>query len=265
VGVNLAWMVGPSIGGFLAARSFLTLFVLDAAISLLTAGIVFLALPETRRAHPVKEEQSGLLHSLAGYGLVAADRVFLGFVGASMLMWGAYQQVNTTLSVFLRDARSVSAQGYGLLMSTNATTVVLLQFWITGKVKARPPALMMAFGTLFFLLGFIMFGWVVPYSLMIAAMLLLTFGEMIVVPVGQALVARLSPEDMRGRYAAFYGLASSVPSVVAPWAGGTILDRYNPNWLWYWAAAACALAALGFLTLHQRSRQRLASPAGFTA
>jgi len=46
----------------------------------------------------------------------------------------------------------------------------------------------------------------------------ITIGEMIVVPVGQALVARLAPEDMRGRYMAFYGLCWTIPAAVGPWA-----------------------------------------------
>ncbi len=45
---NLAWIVGPTIGGLLASRSFLLLFSLDAVCSLITAAIVFRKLPETR-------------------------------------------------------------------------------------------------------------------------------------------------------------------------------------------------------------------------
>jgi MFS family permease len=41
----------------------------------------------------------------------------------------------------------------------------------------------------------------------VVAILIITVGEMIVMPVGQALVAHFAPEDKRGRYMAFYSLS----------------------------------------------------------
>ncbi len=81
---------------------------------------------------------------------------------------------------------------------------------------------------------------------------------MIAVPVSQALAARFAPEEMRGRYLAFYSLAWTGPSVVGAWAGGLILDNYNPNWLWYACALACGLAVVRFGALHRWACARLA-------
>jgi dipeptide/tripeptide permease len=67
---------------------------------------------------------------------------------------------------------------------------------------------MMMVGTLFYLVGFTMYGFVSAYWLFLVAILLITIGEMVVMPVGQALVARFAPEDMRGRYMAMFGLAA---------------------------------------------------------
>ncbi len=38
---NLAWIIGPTIGGFVAARSFFALFVMDAMISCLVAVLFY--------------------------------------------------------------------------------------------------------------------------------------------------------------------------------------------------------------------------------
>ena len=43
-------------------------------------------------------------------------------------------------------------------MTTSAITVVLFQFWLTRLIKHRPPFLMMAFGTIFYVIGFVLFG-----------------------------------------------------------------------------------------------------------
>jgi MFS family permease len=82
---------------------------------------------------------------------------------------------------------------------------------------------------------------------------------MIVMPVGQALVARFAPGDMRGRYMAFYGLSWTIPAAVGPWAAGLIMDNYDPNWVWYAAGVICAIATAAFYFLHFKTRSRFVS------
>jgi MFS family permease len=109
------------------------------------------------------------------------------------------------------------------------------------------------------MVGLAMFGFVSTYWIFIVAILLLTFGEMVVMPISQALAARFAPEDMRGRYMAFYSLAWAVPSTIGPWAAGLILDNYNPDWVWYAAGIVCAIAVIGFLSLHMSAQKRFAA------
>jgi MFS family permease len=165
------------------------------------------------------------------------------------------------LSVFLRDVHAVHSQGYGLLLSLNAGTVVLLQFWVTRKAKRYAPMLMMALGTSFYLIGLTMYGFVSTYVLFVVAMLFITIGEMIGVPVGQALAAHFAPEDMRGRYMAFYSLSWTISAAAAPWAAGLIMDNYDPNWVWYAAGIISALASAGFYSLHLKTKPRWSSDA----
>ena len=259
VAMNIAWIVGPTIGGLLAAKSYLLLFVLDAITSLITAMIVYRSIPETRPEASEEQSQQTILETLAGYRLVMGDKVYIAFLAAAMLMLVAYQQMYNTLSVFLRDVHGVPAQGYGLMVSLNAGTVVLCQFWVTRKIKRHAPMLMMAVGTGFQMIGLAMYGFVSTYPLFVIAILFITVGEMIQMPVGQALAARLAPEDMRGRYMAFFALAWTVPSTVAPWAAGLIMDSHDPNWVWYAAGIFSAIAIAGFSFLHLKTRSHLAS------
>ena len=80
-----------------------------------------------------------------------------------------------------------------------------------------------------------MYGFVSTYILFMLAMVIITIGEMLVVPIGQALVANLAPKDMRGRYLAVFGFAWTIPLAVGPLAAGLIMDNYDPNWVWYMA------------------------------
>ena len=259
---NLAWIVGPTIGGLLAAESYMLLFILDAISSLITAVIVYKLVPETRPEPSDDQQSQSFMETVVGYRHVAADKMFVAFLIMSMLMMVVYQQMYNTLSVYLRDVHGVSAQGYGFMLSLDAATVVLLQFWVTRKIKPYPPMLMMMAGTLFYLVGFTMYGFVSAYALFIVAILLITVGEMIVMPVSSALVARLAPEDMRGRYMAFFGVVWTIPAAVGPWAAGIILDNYDPNWVWYAGGIICAVAAAGFYLLHLATRSRFSASAG---
>lgn len=256
---NLAWIVGPTIGGLLASQSFLLLFIMDAASSLITAAIVFKHIPETKpEPTETTEKAESILQTLAGYGKVFADRLYISYIICSMLMLIVYLQMYNTLSVFLRDQHGVSPQQYGFLLTSSAITVVLLQFWTTRQIKNFPPMLMMALGSVFYLIGFSMFGFVAAYSLFVLAIVLITIGEMVVMPVSQALAANFAPEDMRGRYLAIFSLAWTIPSMIGPTAAGLIMDNYNPNWVWYAGGMICALSTAGFLYLHYAARSRIA-------
>ena len=252
---NLAWIMGPMIGGFLAATSYLLLFILDAITSLITAVIVYKLVPETKPKVPEEQRQETILETLVGYRVVMGDKIYIAFLITSMSMLIVYQQMYNTLSVFLRDVHGVSTQGYGFMLSLDAGTVVLFQFWVTRRIKRYAPMLMMAIGTAFYLVGFTMYGFVSTYILFVTAILLITIGEMIVMPVGQALVAHFAPEDMRGRYMAFFALSWTIPAAVGPWAAGLIMDNYDPNWVWYAAGIISAVAIAGFCALHLIARQ----------
>ena len=256
---NLSWIIGPTIGGLVASYSFLVLFVLDAIASLITAVIIFKLLPETKPQPTEDQAKESLAQTFGGYRRVVQDRAYIGFLLVSMLMVLVYQQLYSTLSVYLRDVHGVPTQGYGLLLSMNAVIVVIFQIAVTRRIKQLAPLLMMAAGTALYLVGFTMYGFVSSYALFVVAMLFITFGEMIVVPVGQALAARFAPEDMRGRYMAFYGFSFTIPEIIGPTAAGLIMDNANPAWVWYIGGVLCAIAVGGFYALHARTGARVAA------
>ncbi len=245
---NMSWIIGPTIGGFIANRSFFTLFVLDALISCVVAVIFFFYISETKPASI--EEQESILKTFAGYGIVLKDFAYLAFLFVSMLMGLVYQQLYNSLSVYLRDSHGIEPQGYGFLMSTSAITVILLQFTTTRLIKKRPAFLMMALGVFFYMIGFGMFGFVNAFWLFAAAVVIITIGEMVVMPTASALATNFAPEDMRGRYMAVFGLSWAIPATIGPTAAGLILDNYNPNLLWYVGAAICAVSVISFYGLH---------------
>ncbi|HZJ22228.1 MAG TPA: MFS transporter [Anaerolineales bacterium] len=253
---NFSWIIGPTIGGFLANINFFYLFVIDAIISCIVAVIIYRTVPETKPEPHAHEKSESFLQTVTGYRFVLRDTAFVSFIIANIIMLIVYQQMYGTLSVYLRDNHGINPQGYGFLMSTSAITVILFQFWLTRKIKHQPPFLMMAFGTVFYVIGFTLFGLVTTFILFALNIVIITIGEMIVVPTSQALVAGFAPEEMRGRYMAVSGLSWAIPSTIGPAAAGYILDNYNPNLLWYIGGILCGLSVLAYYFLHLRLGNR---------
>lgn len=251
VAFNYAWIFGTALGGLIASRSFLALFVMDAILSMIAAIVLYRFLPETKPASPVETKESeSFLNTVAGYRIVLRDLAFISFLLAGIIVLLVYQQEYSSLPVYLRDMHNIDTQSYGVMLSLSGLEVVLFQFWISRTIRKYPPFLMMMLGALFLTIGFGMIGFVSGRALFLAAIIIITVGEMVFYPTGQVLAANFAPLDMRGRYMAVYGLAWAIPATVGPAAAGLILDNYNPNLLWYIGGALCAVAAVGFYALH---------------
>ncbi len=249
---NIGWVCGPVLGGLLATRSYMPLFICDAIASSITAGIVFLAIQETRPALREGEPEPSMGQAFVGYWRVLKDGTFILFIGACILMTVVYIQLYTTLGVYLRDTHGISEQAYGYLMSFNAMSVVILQVSISHRIARYRPMMMMALGTLLYAVGFGMYGLFSTYIPFAVAMFIITVGEMVVMPTAQALVAKIAPADMRGRYMAVFGFSWMIPQAVGPLLAGLIMDNADPRWVWYAAGLVGLVAAAAFTLLSRR-------------
>jgi len=274
---NLAWMIGPIIGGLIANRSYFALFVIDAIISSIVAILFYFLISETKPEGSAESKAENMLQTFKGYFVVMRNWAYMAFIAAAIVMGLVYQQMYNSLSVYLRDNHGIAPQGYGFLMTTSAVTVILLQFWTTRRIKYRSPFIMMALGAFFYAVGFVMFGFDPLSSLngslytlslrgtyiwFMSAVVVITIGEMIIMPVSQALAANFAPEDMRGRYMAIFGLSWAIPATFGPGLAGLILDNYNPNLLWYLGGILCLISVSGFYALHLHlGRQKRFAPA----
>jgi len=247
---NMAVIIAPPIAGLLIANSYLTLFIVDAAISLVAAAVVLFALPETKpAAHPDAVPET-MKQSFSGYKQVFKNTPFILFIGVTILMTLVYMNMNSTLGVFLRDYRGIPEIGFGTLLSINALIVVALQFWVTRRLERFKPLAMMAVGTFLYAVGFGLYGFVSGMALFIVAMIIITVGEMVVAPFQEALVASFAPEEMRGRYMAVSGMTWGIAFMIGPYFAGLLLDSGSPNMLWYISGFIGLLATIGFVVLN---------------
>jgi len=161
------------------------------------------------------------------------------------------------LAVYGKDNFNIPESQYGFIPMTNALMVVVLQVYITQKTKHRPSLWMQSLGAIIYALGVgsIAFGdsfWDFWISIIV-----MTFGEMILVPMATTYVADLAPADMRGRYMSVFSLAWDVATGIGPVVGGVLNDQISPRAIWYGGGLIGLLGAMWFVSQALRGKPAL--------
>ncbi len=218
----MAWLVGPTVGGFVARLLVFRAVRHRRRDELHRRCAVLLVHVGNEAGGARASTGAGFLETFRNYRIVLRDKAYVAFLVAAVLMGMVYIQMYNSLSVYLRDNHGIEPQGYGFLLTSSAITVICFQFWTMRIIKMRPQFLMMALGTVFYLIGFGMFGVVSAYWLFVLAVVIITIGEMIVMPTSQALAAGLRAD---GHARALHGGLRTVASACRLRPG-----RWPPGW-----------------------------------
>ncbi|TEU18522.1 MAG: MFS transporter [Anaerolineales bacterium] len=257
--MNVGAAIGPSVGGFIATRSYFVLFFCAALTSLLYFLIVVAFVRETKPQRSTSLEETAE-QGKEGWKTVLRDTPFLALCLITVLTCVVYSQMNTTFPVYLKENAGIGEVQYGQLMALNAVMVILLQFPITRITDrfSRRQMQMMALGAFLYALGFGSQGFVGTLPLFALSVAIWTLGEMVIAPVSTVLVADMSPETMRGRYMGVFGLTWGLGYGLGPTLGGTVMDNLGGRYIWYASLILGLMAAVAFLLLGRF----MPSPAG---
>jgi len=241
---NLGVVMGPAVGGFLAATSYLLSFSIAAATASVVLLLTIFWVKETKPELPEAEEE---VHRPAGgYGYILRDPYFLAFCGASILLLMAYQPFLQLLPVYMKEGFGIAERGFGILMAINGLMVVLFQFAVTRVTERYPDTYIMAAGAFFTGLGALAAALSNNFWLFLWAMIILTIGELIWAPTSIAFVAKVAPIDMRGRYMGVYGVAGSIAWGIGPITSGYFYDNIAPVSVWHLALVLGMVCTLAF-------------------
>lgn len=244
--VNLGFAAGPATAGFLAGRSYLYVFLGDAATSV-AYGIIALALLPHGLRSEAKNEQHGALR------VIARDRQFLLFLFATVCITLVEFQFVSPLALHI-VGHGYSAAVYGMLISFNGLLIVLFELAITNYVQRFQLLRTVATGYLFAGIGFALTGVAHTIPALAATVVVWTMGEMIGMPPASAFVAKIAPEQFRGRYMGMLSVAWSLGMLAGPPVGTLVFER-NPAALWL---ACLVLGIVSSSMLFAQSR-RIAS------
>ena len=259
---NLGIAIGPSVGGFVAAKSYGLAFCIGAGAMATFALLILLlareTMPRRRKADSVEPSAISDHPSIQsqGYGPVLRDRRFMAFSGLLMLATIPVAVMMVLLAVYAKEQFGVPENRYGFIMATNAAMVVVLQYAVTRVSRRYRPVGVLALGALLYAVGVGSVAWGRSFPSFLASMVVLTFGELLLVPTATAFTAALAPAAMRGRYMGVYNLTWGVGYGLGPVIGGLLSDRIAPVATWYGGLGIGLAAAAGFAALGRKIRPK---------
>jgi MFS family permease len=259
--VNLGMSVGPAIGGVLAILSFRWLFLVDGFTSILAAMVLILAWPEPQRikaSEPQWEEPAELGREIEAEGpalLPAAHpladlRAFrnphmLYFLLALIPVQLVFFQLTSTLPLFLVGRLSLPESLYGTIFTLNTLLIVAVEVPLNSATSHWSHRRTLMLGAILYAVGFGAYAFVARPAGVLAAVVVWTFGEMILMPGSAAYASEIAPAGRRGEYMGLYTMSFSIAFATGPWLGAQILQRWGGRALWEIAfASGCTSAAL---------------------
>lgn len=249
---NVGISVGPALGGFLITISYSFTF-LFAASGMIVYGLLFTFLAiETL---PGKTSSQSIAQTFLDYFEVLRDRPFLSHAITFILVQISAVFIWVLLPVYTHDQFGIPENRYGFIPTTNALMVVLFQVMVTRITRKYPPLPVMALGSLLYAIGV---GSVALGSGFIAfwlSMVILTLGELILMPTASTYVAHLAPADMRGRYMSVAGLTWNAAYGIAPVTGGYLSDAIAPRAIWIGGLLTGLAACLGYVIQAKRFKK----------
>jgi MFS family permease len=243
---NAGVAMGPAVGGFLMATSYVLTFSTAAVAATIALLLVVLLVKETKPALAQVQEEG---RAKGGYLQIFRDFRFIAFCLASILLWMAYEPFMQLLPVYMKEGFSIPESGFGLIMTVNALMVVFFQFAVTRVTERYRDAYVMAAGAFWTALGGLAAALSNNVWLFLVSMVILTIGELIWAPTSISYVARVAPIDMRGRYMGVYGMVGGIGWGAGPIASGYVYDHVAPVAVWYLTMGLATLGTVAFVVI----------------
>lgn len=257
---NLGVAIGPWIGGLiLAGGSYNTAFMIATAANWFFATLILLFARETipGKAHTTLHEPAD-----TSYLPVLRDLRFMAasFVTAIAIIPGFI--MFSSIAVYTKEAFGLTEDLSSKIIATNAIMIVVTQLFVTRFASRYRILSVLAAGALLYGISTAGMALSTGFWHFWTAMVVLTIGEMLLVPTSTALVANLAPEDMRGRYMGVFNVSFIVGRGIGPTMAGWLYDNVAPQAMWWGAAIAGFTGFVGFVILNRVAGSRRADHPG---
>ena len=249
---NLGVAIGPAIGGFVTSSSYTLAFFMAAGGLLTYSLLLILKAKETLKKDTTL---ANLNERFGGYDQVLRDKRFVSFNLVYAFCFITASMIWVLLAVYAKHNFGIPERIYGFIPTTNAIMVVAFQFLITRQTKKRNPLKVMAFGAIFYAAASIIIGFGNGFLLFWIAMIVMTLGELIMVPTATTFSANLAPADKRARYMSIHGMSHGISSAIGPLLGGMLNDSFSPQAPWFAGGLISFFSSVFFISLNRKKNK----------
>jgi MFS family permease len=249
---NLGIALGPAIGGLLATTSYTYAF-LGATVGMTSYGLLLTFFAKETLPKSIDDEQDKEKEFFGGYPKILKDAPFRNMLLAFFLVSMGMTLIWTLMGVHAKNNYGMPESQYGLIATTNAIMVVTLQISITNITKRHLALPVMAIGAALYTIATGSVSLMTSFWGFWLSMVIMTFGELILVPTASTFVANLAPVDKRGRYMGLFGLTWPVAAGIAPIMGGLLNDNMGPQYIWIGGAFVCSFSIFVFWMMHRNA------------
>lgn len=253
--VNLGWTIAPALGGMLVAFGWEWLFWVDGITCVAAAFTLIWLIPKKAEAGT---EPPGTTDHSAPISLSSPykDKTFMQFAVLTMMGAMVFMQILWTIPLFWEKTYAWSEAQIGQMLALNGLIVFFTEMPMIHRLEGRAPAL-----------GYVRFG-LILYAISYAACLfppgvlpallftiIISFGEMFVMPFSSNFVFGRSEGPKQGQYMALYTMSYSFANILAPFIGTQVIAAWGFGSLWTLVTVQALLTCLGFWFLEKKLKR----------
>ncbi|MFT3893992.1 MAG: MFS transporter [Anaerolineales bacterium] len=258
---NAAFALGPAVGGFLAATSYNLAFIGASTGFFIYSILLFVFARETLTETIKHVEHEHKVPQTNGIIRVLRDKKYIAFVFTMSFGLIAPSMLWILMAVYAKTNFGIPENLYGWIPTTNALMCVFIQYFVTLVTRKHRTLPVLTVGMLIYAIGTGSVALASSFWGFWLSMVILTFGELTLVPTASKYVADLAPEDMRGRYMSIYWLGWGLARTIAPLLGGFLNDNISPTAIWLGGLSLGLISTIGLFLLNRITVRRQALPA----
>ncbi|MBU9721049.1 MULTISPECIES: MDR family MFS transporter [Bacillaceae] len=237
VAQNVGVAVGAAIGGFLASYRFDFVFLGNGLMYLSFFVLAFIFFRNLQ-----DKKDTGSATDVFEQGQLIANKkrfhALLVLCAGFLICWIAYVQWQTTISVHTQNL-GIPLNQYSVLWTINGAMIVfcqpIIRFFIKRWVHSLKAQIYV--GVAIFTVAYIILSQASVFTAFLAAMIVLTIGEMFVWPAIPTIAHKLAPKEKAGFYQGIVNSVGTGGRLIGPLFGGVIVDLFGMSALFYLLAA----------------------------
>ncbi|MED4827377.1 MFS transporter [Bacillus atrophaeus] len=243
--MNLGFSIGPMVGAFLGIGGSSITFLLTSSVYLVYSIILVFLFQSfsVQQNTELNAERIGLAQA---WNVVRSDKVLFFFILGGIMLTTVHGQISVPLSQYLKENIVDGVKLFGLLMSINGVTVIILQVPLTRWSEKFSIFHRIILGSSLLTLGAVGFAFSAGWAGFILSMIIFTLAEILLVPAEYTQIDQITPHGMRGTY---YGAQSfsEFGNFLGPWIGGILLSAYGGTTM-FLTLGAISIASLFFFS-----------------